>query len=161
MKRKRPNKRIWLMTLAQVIALRSTCIRRPVGCVITDSNGLILATGYNGVAVGKPHCNEGHPCIGAFAKSGVDIHMCNAVHAEQNALVQCSDIGRAYAIFCTTMPCSECTKLLLNTSIHEIWYHHEYVHSALVNELWRGRLIKRIEPYDATAYESTKVGLEA
>lgn len=46
------------MKIASVTAKRATCLRRSVGCVLLDKDGFILATGYNGVAAGQPHCNE-------------------------------------------------------------------------------------------------------
>lgn len=48
----------WALKLAEVTALRGTCIRRQVGCVLTNKLNHIIATGYNGVARGLPHCNE-------------------------------------------------------------------------------------------------------
>jgi len=96
----------WAMELAAVTARRSTCLRRAVGCVLLNPRGHVLATGYNGVAVGLPHCNEAmelvvrgkaeliypHACPGAGALSGTNLDSCEAVHAEQNALLQCRDV---------------------------------------------------------------------
>lgn len=48
----------WGLRLAEVTALRGTCLRRQVGCVLVDYGGRVLATGYNGVPRGMPHCNE-------------------------------------------------------------------------------------------------------
>lgn len=48
----------WGLQIAEVTALRGTCLRRQVGCILTDENGIVLATGYNGVARGLSHCNE-------------------------------------------------------------------------------------------------------
>lgn len=55
---KRPNRDTWALGLAKLTATRSTCLRRQVGCVLLNSRGHVLATGYNGVASGQPHCNE-------------------------------------------------------------------------------------------------------
>lgn len=46
------------METARAWAKRSTCLRRAVGCVLLDARGRVLATGYNGVASGLPHCNH-------------------------------------------------------------------------------------------------------
>ena len=104
----------WAMELAQVTAKRSTCLRRAVGCVLVNARGHVLSTGYNGVAAGVPHCNERvleapsdvgllhagiigrrvtwpHACPGAGAASGTNLDGCEAIHAEQNALLQCRD----------------------------------------------------------------------
>jgi len=48
----------WAMNLADCCKDRSTCLRRSVGCVLLDADNHVIATGYNGVAAGMPHCNE-------------------------------------------------------------------------------------------------------
>ena len=114
-----------------LVATRSTCIRRQVGCVLIDNNNNILATGYNGVVRGQPHCNEGHPCPGAYSASGKDLDLCYAIHAEQNALIQCRDLTKVYACFCTTAPCVMCTKLFLNTTLTRMIYVESYPQSSI------------------------------
>ena len=114
-----------------LVATRSTCIRRQVGCVLIDNNNNILATGYNGVVRGEPHCNEGHPCPGAYSESGKDLDLCYAIHAEQNALIQCRDLTKVYACFCTTAPCVMCTKLFLNTTLTRMIYVESYPQSSI------------------------------
>ena len=114
-----------------LVATRSTCIRRQVGCVLIDNNNNILATGYNGVVRGQPHCNEGHPCPGAYSASGKDLDLCYAIHAEQNALIQCKDLTKVYACFCTTAPCVMCTKLFLNTTLTRMIYVESYPQSSI------------------------------
>lgn len=122
----RPTADEYFMAMAMLVATRSTCSRRKVGCVLIDENKNILATGYNGVAKGQPHCNEGHPCPGAESESGKDLNECYAIHAEQNALIQCKDLTKVYACFCTTAPCVMCTKLFLNTTLTRMVYVESY-----------------------------------
>lgn len=125
----RPDVDTYFMDMAKLVATRSTCIRRSVGCVLVDSHNHVLATGYNGVPAGMPHCNDpggAHTCEGARSPSGTNLDACSAVHAEQNAILQCSDpysIRRAYV---TAFPCTSCAKLLLNTSCGEIVYLEPY-----------------------------------
>lgn len=52
-----PKAETWL-AVASAIAKQSTCLRRQVGCVLTDARGHVLSTGYNGVASGMLHCND-------------------------------------------------------------------------------------------------------
>lgn len=140
------------MELAEVTAERATCLRRQVGCVLLNERGHVLATGYNGVAAGLPHCNEvtghrhdglgriavhGHACSGAKAPSGQSLDACQAIHAEQNALLQCRDVYSIHTAYVTASPCVTCTKLLLNTSCQRIVYLDEYPHPA-AKELWLG-----------------------
>ena len=77
----------YFLKMAELAALRSTCARRQVGCVLVDSNNHVAATGYNGVPKGFVHCLD-VPCIGADAQSGTRLDECYAVHAEMNALLQ-------------------------------------------------------------------------
>lgn len=134
----RPDRHAWAMALAVVTAQRATCLRRAVGCVLLNSRGHVLATGYNGVAAGLPHCNmhdefepTGYPhaCPGAHAPSGTGLDGCHAVHAEQNALLQCRDVYSIDTAYVTASPCMTCTKLLLNTSCQHIVFAEEYPHS--------------------------------
>ena len=127
----RPTADEYFMAMAMLVATRSTCIRRQVGCVLIDNNNNILATGYNGVVRGQPHCNEGHPCPGAYSASGKDLDLCYAIHAEQNALIQCRDLTKVYACFCTTAPCVMCTKLFLNTTLIRMIYVESYPQSSI------------------------------
>lgn len=147
----RPSKQEWAMNIALVTAKRSTCLRRHVGAVLLDERWRALATGYNGVASGMPHCNEEarqfnpiseeeltfpHACSGAHAPSGTNLDGCQAIHAEQNAIMQCGDVDKIAVCVSTTSPCITCTKLLLNTSCRTIIFYEEYPHQDAVY-LWR------------------------
>jgi len=142
----RPTRDEWAMELALVTSRRATCLRRQVGCVLLNARGHVLATGYNGVAAGLPHCNDvdtetfgpdSHPwaCSGANSPSGTNLDGCQAIHAEQNALLQCKDVYAIDACYVTASPCMTCVKLLLNTSCQTIIFAEEYPHSA-AKELW-------------------------
>ena len=146
----RPTRDQWGLELAQVTASRSTCLRRSVGCVLVDKRGHILATGYNGVAAGQKHCNElnefmgyrepdletkvllrtfPHTCPGAQSPSGTNLDGCQAIHAEQNALLQCGKVWEIDTCYVTASPCMTCVKLLLNTSCQRIVFKEDYPHS--------------------------------
>lgn len=133
----RPTKDDWAMQLAVITATRATCCRRKVGCVLTNARGHVIATGYNGVAAGLPHCNENHPCEAANAPSGTNLDGCGAIHAEQNALLQCKDVYDIDTCYVTASPCVTCTKLLLNTSCRHIVFLEAYPHNS-PQTLWRG-----------------------
>lgn len=136
----------WALKLALLTAQRTTCCRRAVGCVLLNARGHVLSTGYNGVAAGLPHCNHHdqydpigfpHACSGATAPSGTNLDGCQAIHAEQNALLQCRDMYAIHTAYVTASPCMTCCKLLLNTSCQRIVYVEEYPHSA-AKDLWTG-----------------------
>jgi dCMP deaminase len=151
----RPSRDEWAISLARQTSLRATCVRRQVGCVLLNARGHVLATGYNGVASGLPHCNEAHfqvgqhenghcfvtrpeypfACKGADLPSGTGLDSCQAIHAEQNALLQCHDVYQIHTAYITTSPCVTCVKLLLNTSCERIVFVEPYPHSES-EKLW-------------------------
>lgn len=155
----RPTRHQWAMDMVRVTAKRATCLRRQVGCVLLNARGHVLATGYNGVASGMPHCNEmkplpegyfrnreigvgdhvpceyPHACPGAESPSGTNLDGCEAIHAEQNALLQCKDVYEIHSCYVSCSPCMTCVKLLLNTSCKFIFFGEEYPHST-AGDLW-------------------------
>jgi dCMP deaminase len=153
----RPTRDEWALTMALVTAERSTCLRRRVGCVLLNARGHVLATGCNGVAAGVPHCNEAvyrpvtlaaqpelvavpewpNACEGARAPSGTNLDGCHAIHAEQNALLQCSDVWDIDTCVTTTAPCLTCVKLLLNTGCRRVVWATPYAHQEQAERLWR------------------------
>lgn len=148
---KRPSVDEYFLTMAQVVSLRGTCARRRVGCVLVNERKHVLATGYNGVAASRPHCID-TPCKGASAPSGTGLELCEAIHAEQNALLQCRDVHSIATVYCTHSPCVHCVKLLMNTSAKRLVFLSEYPHVDS-RRLWEesGREWVRFEPViDAT-----------
>lgn len=130
----RPVYHKYFITIAGVVATRSTCSRRSVGAVLVDARQRILATGYNGVGRGQAHCTE-IPCPGVQFDAGQGLGICEAIHAEQNALLQCKDPDRIHALYCTTAPCRHCTKMLLNTGCEYIFFLENYIESG--ERLWK------------------------
>lgn len=121
----RPTRDDYFMAFATLVSSRGTCPRRRVGCVLVDAAGRVLATGYNGAPIGAPHCID-VPCPGAHMESGAGLDLCEAIHAEQNALMFCADVSRVSACYLTTSPCPSCVKLLLNTGCNRIVYRDGY-----------------------------------
>jgi len=122
-----------MLQVAHVLSQRATCIKLAVGCVLTDIDGVIVGTGYNGVPRGCRHCID-VPCPGAYAPKGADL--CEAVHAEQNALLS-PESHRAFTAYITHAPCMRCTKLLLNTNIQTVIFSHVYNSEANAEDLWK------------------------
>jgi dCMP deaminase len=108
----RPSKDEVMLAVALALSTRATCRKRAVGCVLTDTAGHILSTGYNGVPHGMPHCID-TPCVGFGLPMGSDT--CQAVHAEINAMLQCKDIDAIHTCYVTCRPCNNCLKTLMNT----------------------------------------------
>lgn len=123
------------LELAAIWAKRGTCIRRQVGCVLFDIDGVELSSGYNGPAAGEPHCFD-HPCKGAGMPTGTGLELCEAIHAEANALLKCSDVRRIHTAYVTHSPCLHCVKLLMNTGCRRIVFSDRYAHDEPSQLLW-------------------------
>ena len=63
----RPTWIDYFMDIADLVARRSTCLRRQVGAMAVKDKR-ILATGYNGVPSGIPHCLD----VGCLQGAGRD-----------------------------------------------------------------------------------------
>jgi dCMP deaminase len=128
----RPSIDTVMLGVALCLAHRATCKKLAVGCVLTDKYGRIIGSGYNGVPRGMAHCID-TPCAGADAPKGADL--CQAVHAEQNALLTCRDSEQIVTCYTTHAPCLRCTKMLLNTSCTTVIYHNNDVEIA-AKKIW-------------------------
>ena len=125
----RPSWDEYFMKMANDVATRTTCLRRGVGAVIVKDRR-ILATGYNGVPTGLPHCSE-TGCLREQlgVPSGQRHEICRGLHAEQNAIIQAARYGINIAgatIYVNTQPCVVCAKMLINAGITEIVYQNPY-----------------------------------
>ena len=117
------------MDIAFLVAKRSTCIRRSVGALIVKDKR-ILTTGYNGAPSGLKHCLE-TGCLREKLKipSGEKHELCRGLHAEQNAIIQAALHGvsiKGATLFCTTLPCIICAKMIINAGIKKIYYGSGY-----------------------------------
>jgi dCMP deaminase len=122
------------MRLAMAAKDRSTCCRRAVGCILVNEYNEVIGTGYNGVPRGFAHCTD-VPCAGANSASGTNLDLCQAVHAEINALVQCRNTREIHTVYVTTSPCWSCTLALLNTTARRLVYKYPYPHVE-AREMW-------------------------
>ncbi len=126
---KRPSWDEYFLQMADMVAARSTCLRRAVGAVIVKDKR-ILATGYNGAPRNVPHCTD-DTCIRKKLNipSGERHELCRGVHAEQNAIIQAAYYGvsiNGSDIYITTQPCIICTKMLINSGVKRFVYKNPY-----------------------------------
>jgi len=116
------------MKIAEVVSLRSTCIKRKVGAVlIKDSH--IVSTGYNGAPTGFNHCTP-ETCVRKNLEPGNQPELCRGVHAEINCIIQAAIHGTSIkgetTLYSTTFPCMSCLKLIINAGINKLVYKHGY-----------------------------------
>jgi len=126
---KRPDWNEYFMKMAQLVATRTTCIRRGVGAVIVKEKR-VLATGYNGVPKGIEHClTRGCLREKLGIPSGQRQEICRGLHAEQNAFIQAARFGisiKDSVLYCTHQPCVVCAKMLINAGITEVIIGGDY-----------------------------------
>lgn len=125
----RPSWDQYFIDITHLVATRSTCLRRQVGALIVKDR-CILATGYNGTPSGITHC-EDVGCLRDRMKipSGERHELCRGLHAEQNAIIQAARHGvniDGSTLYCTTMPCIICTKMLINAGIRRFVFEEGY-----------------------------------
>jgi len=125
----RPTWDEYFMKMASLVAERSTCLRHNIGAVIVKDKR-VIATGYNGSAKGAPNCID----IGCVKnnqgiKSGTGHDICQAVHAEMNAIIQGAFHGISIGgttMYCTHTPCILCARMIVNSGIVRVVSYHDY-----------------------------------
>ena len=125
----RPGFDEYFMNIVDDVATRSTCLRRRLGAVIVKDKR-IIATGYNGAPRNLPHCLD-IGCLRDELKiaSGTRHEICRAVHAEQNAVLQCAAHGvscEGATVYTSSSPCMICAKMLVNAGIKRIVFKGDY-----------------------------------
>lgn len=128
----RPGWDDYFMELCYVVAKRSTCLRRQVGAVVVREKR-ILTTGYNGAPAGVESSLEIGSCLRETMgiPSGQRFEICRGSHAEENAIVQGARFGipvTGSMLYCTTQPCLQCAKMIINAGIVEVIFQHAYPH---------------------------------
>ncbi|TKJ30861.1 MAG: cytidine deaminase [Chloroflexi bacterium B3_Chlor] len=127
----RPSWDEYFISIAQVVASRSVCLRHKIGAMIVDDDKQILSTGYNGPPRGMRHCADRAACIrekGGIA-SGMQQEYCFGLHAEQNTIVQAAREGirlLGSTLYCTYKPCSLCARMIVNAGIGEVHFMADY-----------------------------------
>ncbi len=145
----RPSWDDYFMSITELVAGRSTCLRRQVGALLVKDKR-IVATGYNGAPVNVRHCLE----VGCLRDqmgipSGERHELCRGLHAEQNAIIQAALHGvsiEGATLYCTNMPCIICSKMLINARIAAIVYRYGYPDDLAADMLIEaGILLRRLD----------------
>jgi len=106
---RRPSWDDYFMSIAKIVATRSTCDRLRAGAVLVKNNR-IISTGYNGAPPGMPHCD------GPAGHKMEEGHCIRTVHAEENCVLQAAALGGVSTvgstIYTTYAPCYHCFKKL-------------------------------------------------
>jgi dCMP deaminase len=126
----RPSWEDYFLQAADLVASRSTCLRRQVGAVLVRDER-IIATGYNGAPRSIAHCLE----IGCLREkmgipSGQRYELCRGVHAEQNAIINAAYYGvstKGAVLYCTNQPCLICARMIINAGIIKVVHRGNFI----------------------------------
>lgn len=131
---KRPSWDEYFIEIAKVVSSRSTCLRRRYGAVIVKDH-VIVSTGYNGAPRGSINCIDRGTCKRQELNvpAGERYELCEAVHAEQNAIINGSpERMKDASIYIAGLeeddstaegkPCLLCKRMIRNAQIKEIVY---------------------------------------
>ena len=130
----RVSKEDTYLNCAEVFAYRSTCLKRKYGAVIVK-NDAVLSTGYNCSPRGTENCCDRGECprIPLGLHQGEGYGMCRAVHAEANALLNCSREQTVGADLYLTgvnpsdgsvhkaKPCPLCARMIIQAGIRNVY----------------------------------------
>lgn len=111
----RPQWDHYFMSMAHMVAERSTCDRLRGGAVLVRDKR-IIGSGYNGSPPGMDHCDD----VGHLMHEN---HCIRTLHAEENTLLQAARLGISTdgtTLYTTYAPCYHCTKKLLATGVKRI-----------------------------------------
>ena len=130
----RPDWDDYFIEIAKVVSSRGTCLRRTYGAVIVRDR-VIISTGYNGSPRGMENCIDMQKCTRKELNipSGERYELCEAVHAEQNAIINAPpDRMKGATIyiagfeedrsFAVGKPCKLCDRIIKNAQIKDIVY---------------------------------------
>lgn len=130
----RPSWDEYFIEIAKVVSSRSTCLRRRYGAVIVKDN-VIVSTGYNGAPRGSANCIDKANCRRKELNvpAGERYELCEAVHAEQNAVINGSPERMKDATiyiagfeednsFAEGKPCLLCRRIIQNAMIKKVVY---------------------------------------
>jgi dCMP deaminase len=145
--------------VAERVSQLSHAERLKVGAVIVKDHR-ILSYGYNGMPAGFPNTCEqtevtyderdtyGSEQLWNFSKSTRKytrlVTKPEVIHAEMNAISKIAyhgDSCKGAAMFLTHSPCVECSKMILQCGITDVWYLNDYRSNAGIKLLERGKVL--------------------
>jgi dCMP deaminase len=115
------------LNCAENFAYRSTCIKRKYGAVIVKDDA-VISTGYNGSPRGFENC-----CDRGVCPQGEGYAICRAVHAEANALLNCSreqtlgadlylaGVNPSDLSVHKAKPCPLCARMIIQAGINNVY----------------------------------------
>jgi dCMP deaminase len=131
----RPEKEVYYLDIARVVATRSTCLKVLIGAIILKEDQ-IIAAGYVGAPRHTRSSLEHGFCLRQKLEipSGSQYELCRSIHAEQNAIINAARAGvsllggdmyiygerrESQEVF-NAFPCFICKKMIINAGLRRV-----------------------------------------
>ncbi len=109
----------YFMGVALLSAKRSKDPSTQVGACLVNNDKRIIGIGYNGFPTG---CSDELFPWGKEDKNHLNTKYPYVVHAEPNAILNCTSNIKGATLYVTLFPCNECAKLIIQSGIKHIVY---------------------------------------
>lgn len=151
------------LLMAYAMASGAHCVSRRVGALLVK-NKRIISTGINGTPEGCQNCDEIFPEKTSPEFNRTEHHKFstkNEIHAEMNALLYKAKEGGGYnlngaTLYCTTQPCDDCLKNIVQSGVTRIVYAESYDLSDYSEFILDVIKIKKIELVHKPLLNTTK-----
>lgn len=121
--KKRPTWDKLYITMCYLVGMRSLDSNTHVGSVITDSDNVLVSTGYNSL----PRGIEPDSCGRRLSREGGEKYFW-IEHAERNAIYNAARRGtvlKGCRLYVPWMPCYDCARAIIQCGISEVIIHRE------------------------------------
>ena len=115
----------YFMGVAALSAKRSKDPNTQVGACVVNEDKRIIGIGYNGFPMG---CSDEVFPWKKEEKNYLDTKYPYVVHAEPNAILNCTSSLKNSTLYVTLFPCNECAKLIIQSGIKHIVYSSDKYH---------------------------------
>jgi dCMP deaminase len=111
----------YFMGIAMLSSQRSKDPNTQVGACVVNQSGRIIGIGYNGFPDG---CGDDHFPWGRKG-DWLKTKYPYVVHAELNAIMNCTEKPNNCTLYVTLFPCHECAKAIIQSGIKSVVYQNE------------------------------------
>lgn len=117
----------YFMGVAALSSKRSKDPNTQVGACVVNTDKRIIGIGYNGFPMG---CSDQIFPWGKQDPNYLNTKYPYVVHAEPNAILNCSSSLKGATLYVTLFPCNECAKLIIQSGIKRVIYGSDKYHDA-------------------------------
>ncbi|MDE6660464.1 MAG: dCMP deaminase family protein [Anaeroplasmataceae bacterium] len=115
----------YFMGVASLSAKRSKDPSTKVGACVVNEDKRIIGIGYNGFPMG---CSDAVFPWGKTEENYLSTKYPYVVHAEPNAILNCTSSLKNSTLYVTLFPCNECAKLIIQSGIKHVIYGDDKYH---------------------------------